>query len=400
MTMRIKQRIKQNRALFYFTRDIVGFPTKYRMKRLHKKGVRNKVVFNSFSGSQYSDNPRAISEAVHEIDKTIELVWLLKKEAMMNPDIPSYVRVVEYTDDNIVNELANAKVWIDNSFIFAYACNKLFKGKNQLYIQTWHGDRGFKKCGYEWNGFTSDTRGVENGFCDMLLIGSEFERGFFERAYRYKGEYLFSGSPRDDCLVNRDTSREALIRSRLGIDSDTNILLYAPTYRDDGNNEGIHKFIESFEKILKACEKYKEGKWICFYRGHHLETNGIDINNNENFMNVSSYPDMSDLLCVSQVLVTDYSSSAGDFIVKGEPVILFQPDRDNFTGTDRQLLFDVDASPFLIAKSVTELVSILEGLQGIDIQRNCRDILTMYQANEPGNASLTVANRILEFINK
>ena len=398
--MNIKQKIKQNRALFYIIRDIAGFTTKYRMKRLHSKGVKNKVVFNSFSGSQYSDNPRAICEAVHELDKTIELVWLLKKEAMMNPDIPAYVRVVEYTEENIVNELSDSKVWIDNSFIFAYACNKLFKGNNQLYIQTWHGDRGFKKCGYEWNGFTSDTRGIENGFCDVLLIGSEFEKRFFERAYRYKGEYLFSGSPRDDCLVNRDYSKEEIIRSRLGIDNDTNILLYAPTYRDDGNDEGIQKFIGSINEILRACEQYKVGKWICFYRGHHLEINGLDINNSANFKNVSFYPDMSDLLCVSQILVTDYSSSAGDFIVKGEPVILFQVDRDNFTGADRQLLFDVDKSPFLVAKSVTELTSVLKSLKKINIQQNCKDILTMYQAYEPGNASQTVANKILEFIYK
>ena len=32
----------------------------------NRKGIKDKVVFESFSGQSYSDNPRAISERFHE----------------------------------------------------------------------------------------------------------------------------------------------------------------------------------------------------------------------------------------------------------------------------------------------------------------------------------------------
>lgn len=397
--MNLQKMIKGNRWLYYVMRDLIGFPYKTEMFFKHKKGLKNnKIVFTSFNGKQYSDNPRAISEKLHEIDPSLELVWLFTTEGMNNKNIPDYVKKVEYSDNHMRNELSNAKIWIDNSFIFAYASNKLYKGKDQLYIQTWHGDRGFKKCGYDWEGFTSDTRGIENGFCDLLLIGSEFERRFFEKAYRYKGDFLESGSPRDDCLINRNSEYERKIRMTLNISQEDNILLYAPTYRDNHDNGGAYNFFDSLNIILNECKKYRRGNWICLYRGHHLASAKID--EQTSCYDVTHYPDMSDLLCISQILITDYSSSAGDFVLKNEPVILFQPDRDIFATNDRQLLFDVDKSPFLIAKNINQLTKIISELSQINIESNCKEILEMYQANENGNASGIVAEKILRFIYK
>ena len=41
---------------------------------LIRNSKRKRVFFQSFLG-QYSDNPRAISEAIHELDPTIDVVW-------------------------------------------------------------------------------------------------------------------------------------------------------------------------------------------------------------------------------------------------------------------------------------------------------------------------------------
>lgn len=37
-----------------------------------------KIVFISFNGKSYSDNPRAISEKLHEANKNFEIIWIFK----------------------------------------------------------------------------------------------------------------------------------------------------------------------------------------------------------------------------------------------------------------------------------------------------------------------------------
>ena len=48
---------------------------------------------------------------------------------------------------------------------------------------------------------------------------------------------------------------------------------------------------------------------------------------------------MAELLLVADILISDYSSSVGDFALTGRPVVLFQPDRERFSG-DRTFYFE------------------------------------------------------------
>ena len=40
---------------------------------------KNRYVFTSFNG-RYSDNPKAISEKLHETDKTAQIIWLVEEK--------------------------------------------------------------------------------------------------------------------------------------------------------------------------------------------------------------------------------------------------------------------------------------------------------------------------------
>ena len=45
--------------------------------------------------------------------------------------------------------------------------------------------------------------------------------------------------------------------------------------------------------------------------------------------------DMTEYLIVSDVLITDYSSSMFEFIITGKPCFLFCPDLDNYEKNER-----------------------------------------------------------------
>ena len=63
------------------------------------KGIdANKVVFESFHGRSYSDNPRVISERLHERRPQTDIVWLLRdiEAARAKFGVPDYVRCVQF----------------------------------------------------------------------------------------------------------------------------------------------------------------------------------------------------------------------------------------------------------------------------------------------------------------
>ena len=160
------------------------------------------------------------------MDPSIDLVWLINKNEKTN--IPSYITQVE-----IKNHVEMLK---------AYACatviiqNQPFpiipKGKNQMFIQTWHGDRGFKKCLKE-SEHADCGRLLEeiDGKCDYALAGSTFAEKFYRSSFGYHGTILKYGCPRNDVLLNPDAQRVKEIKQKLEIDNSTKVLLYAPTLR-------------------------------------------------------------------------------------------------------------------------------------------------------------------------
>ena len=61
-----------------------------------------------------------------------------------------------------------------------------------------------------------------------MLAGSEFGKKMMRSAFRYKGELLTAGGPRNDALLRNDPARKADIRAKLGVQEGTRLLVYCP----------------------------------------------------------------------------------------------------------------------------------------------------------------------------
>ncbi|WP_338964927.1 CDP-glycerol glycerophosphotransferase family protein [Fusobacterium vincentii] len=72
-------------------------------------------------------------------------------------------------------------------------------------------------------------------------------------------------------------------------------------------------------------------------------------------IDVTNYPDMQELLCASDVLITDYSSCMGDMALMGKPIFLYTPDLDEYI-KDRGFYWDIYSLPFPIAKTEEEFL--------------------------------------------
>jgi CDP-glycerol glycerophosphotransferase len=230
------------------------------------------------------------------------------------------------------------------------------------------------------------------------VAASEYGVKKARQALLYKGEVIVEGMPRNDKLVciNKYSDEVNKIRKILGIGDDVKVMLYAPTYRDDKRSQQCMIDIPASMSSLS-----KNGdKWICLVRYHSL-SKGTSTNSDKSVcLDVTSYPDMADLLLVSDLLITDYSSSAGDFLLTGKPVVLAHFDRSDYEAKGRPLWVNPEEAGFLVAKNQDELNQILSNLHSNNHKAIADKINRFYGTKETGHASEAVSERILQVLNK
>ena len=355
------------------------------------KGIDpNKVVFSCFGGRSYGDNTRIISERLHERCPNAKIIWQFSKDnlARLSKEVPDYVKCVEYRSLEAVREFATARVWVDNFAKGHYL--RLAKGR-QYYIQTWHGDRAIKKIGYD-EAKPSQRRLEEK--CSRITTASTFGEKMYRTAFAYRGEYIKAGSPRNDPLVKNDPAERTRIRRALGIDGDTGLLLYAPTYRE--KKEMIPREVQMDLGRTLDCLEKKTGKaWKCLFRAHYLSA-GIDLEAVKGrTVDVTAYPDMTELLLAADMVLTDYSSCALDFIIMDRPALFYIPDWDNYVAT-RGVYFDIRESPLMTADTQEQLEALIRGLTPEQATQNCADIREYFGYYETGRATEAVCDYITE----
>ncbi len=402
--MGIKRFVKRNKLLS----KIAYCAREKRCKGLQKKYGKqpldgNKVLFYR-SGGGYGDNPRAVAEYLHRQNPDMKLVWACGSTSLFQT-VPEYVKPVVFESDEYYRELSTAGAWVCSTTL----PNGTLKRKGQLYIQTWHGDKFLKKIGndsasdndsYKWRKTAS--KFCESRICDYFVTGCEWFVPIAASALDYRGAFLRSGMPRNDCLVNLDSEKCAEIRKTVGIDSDVKVLIYAPTFRDyEKTHDSVGSDID-LVAILDALEKKYACRWICLMRAHagkHLKLNGGDIAD-PRFTDVTTYPDMADLLMISDMLISDYSSCGADFAITGKMVLMYQDDIDQYTSKGRTLYFTREESPYFTASNMEEALEILNRVTDEDIRKNSQGILDFYHSFETGHACEEVCKVILEALAK
>lgn len=359
---------------------------------------KDRVLFDSFGGKSYSDNTRAVSEALHKYNPNLEIVWRFKDPESKKRLIPEYIKTISSKRTSAIKAFATSGCIITNCVFPNY-----IKSKKQFFIQLWHGDRSFKKILYDIDGFEKNHFCPEStsGYCDLMISGSEFCDKQFRSAFRYPGEIITVGSPRDDVLVNGNPERAEYARKTLGVDKDKKLLLYAPTFRDvNAHGEVQQKQEIDLEKTLDVLEEKYGGEWVCLVRSHPVAGGIGGFAESERLLEVSKYEDMADLLLISDMLITDYSSSATDFTLQNRPVIIFQPDLKDYTENSRNLCFNMEDTPYMVAHSQEELEEIILELTDEKIKENCKQLADFYGTVETGKSAEETAKRICEWLNK
>ncbi len=350
----------------------------------------NKVVFCSFGGKGFGDNPKAIALALLETAPELDLVWLTR-----DPDIclPKGIRPCRFGTPQAVYELSTAKVWVDNS-----RSGAKYKKKNQKYLQTWH---GYALKTIEAGAKNLPAHYVEQGkkdskMIDLLLSNSRFMTDIFRRDFWYDGEIGEYGSPRNDVFFQPVTCQET-VRAAYSLPAEQKLLLYAPTFRD---NEDVSCYALDAERALSACRERFGGQWSALLRLHPnmaQKSKELFVCDGKELIDASLYADMQELMLTADLLVTDYSSSMFDFALSGKPCVRFATDLEQYK-RDRDFYYSLEQLPFPLAQSNDELCDILRQLNVEDCRTRWAAFTEKNGFCEDGQASVRCAQWIREQI--
>lgn len=329
-----------------------------------------KIVFVSYYGAGYGDNPKAIADYIIENNLNFELVWLLDTNKNDGLDMPKEVKKVKYGSIRSLYELSTAKVWVDN-------CRKQYfpkKKKGQIYIQTWHGSLALKKIEADAPSLPIQYVNMaknDSSVIDVILSGCEFKTNVYKNSFWYSGEVLNIGTPRADVFFNEEKilQNKKKVLDFYNLEDDVKILMYAPTFRQSHNLD-IYKL--DYSKLESILVHKFGGKWKIIVRLHpNIAHLADELRLPNTVLNVTSYKDMQELLCASDIVITDYSGLMFDFYIMNRPLFLFCTDLEEYTSKDRELYFDFKELPFDLAKSNGELC---DRIKEFDYQKYFSDV--------------------------
>lgn len=357
--------------------------------------IRKKtMLFCSFGGRKFDDSPKALYDEVCQRTefKDWDLIW-----AFVEPDKFEIPRGRKIAIDTIpfFYALLYSKVWISNSGMDR---DIYIRRKRTIKVETWHGTPLKKIGGEENQGSMLEKTSVKKGPLDSTTIRcaqSNFDKEIFARIWHADpNAILFSDLPRNDALL-RYTERDLeSIKNNLKIRKGAKVILYTPTYREYLVNEDKDFFIAP-PIDLKKWEERLGGEYVLLVRAHYVVSAALNIQENDFVKDVSGYPILNDLYAISDMMISDYSSTYFDFAILDRPMFCFAYDRIEYE-EKRGLYLDLDKElPCGIDYSEDTLI---DRILATDIELASRKTKVFHQKYAPyaGNASKIVVDKIIE----
>lgn len=379
---------------------------------------RNRFVFSSFDG-HYSDSPKKISEVLHQRDSNVEQVWLINEKYSNN--VPDYAKAIRINSFKALFYRGTAEVLIDNVYgnkgtvlagdskvrktVFKLETFLRNKKKQKLYT-TWHGTP-LKRMGRHIFGSKEIDFTCTNG---TMILENQYTIDIMKYLTFDKMRMLLMGCPRNDALVKIKSDEVERAKEVTGLPKEKKIILYAPTFRSDGDGvsdkniyrSGINQLNDiDFDKLFKVLSEKFGGEWVFVSRFHYHVEKMVDWEELERkypnqIINGNTHDDMSDYLLCSDVLITDASSCMFDFSLARKPSFLLFPDLDYYKNEERGFYCELETLPFSVSKDVDGL---LENIKNFDAQNFNKDVDKMFNELgyiQDGKSTEKIVDLILE----
>ncbi len=344
------------------------------------------------------ESPRAIHEELLVRGAELEHLWVTHDQ---QTQVPPTARGVIQGSREWYEALARARVIVTSGHLPDW----FERREGQRVVQTWQGTP-LKRVGLD----LTDTLYADHSHLDalprlaaqwsLLVSPSRHASAVLPRSLGYEGDVLDAGSPRNDVLFAEDRVKIAdRVRAELGLspDDDRRIVLYAPTYRDHlAHSAGRFRHEQALD--FAALERALGEDHILLVRRHPLAAGRLLGANAPFVRDVTTYPNVTELLLIADALITDYSSLMFDFAHTGRPLLFHTYDLEHYRDTVRGFTLDFEAAaPGPLLATAGELIEALRDLDAM-AARHADAYAAFRQAYgdaDDGRAAARVADWIL-----
>jgi CDP-glycerol glycerophosphotransferase len=376
--------------------------TIFHISKLFKAKVDNKlIIFGSNSGKAFIGNPKYLFEYLKK-NSNYKLYFCAKSESLRKKLEKEGINTINIHSLEAIKLLRKARaVFVSHGYEDILPIK--FSPKS-LVIYTGHGG-GIKikgKSPYHQKYLNSKWAKVlrvklrDDDIYSYIVSpsGSEKPLKITSSMFKYPLDKIIStGYPRNDILFAADPSLKIKFKNFYKIPKEIQrIILYAPTYREIFSTKGPF----TKEDLIKLNEFCKENNTVLLIKGHFKEEI-IEFKNLENIKEVRKDSDTQELLFITDILITDYSTIFHDFLLLNRPILLYTYDYDEYVskrGIYYDSLEEIAPGPFVY--NINDLIEALKNIAEIKTEYENKRIKLRNYFNKfnDGNSS----ERLLRYL--
>ncbi|MBO5977262.1 MAG: CDP-glycerol glycerophosphotransferase family protein [Bacteroidales bacterium] len=298
-------------------------------------------IFGSEYGRRYSQNARYLFEYVIKNHPEIRAVWITNAKEVHQDLKAKGLPVLMNNSFRGIKACLSARLIVSTTWL--NDIRYTFRKKGQEHLHLMHGMP--LKVGYydtpapkkslfiKFTDFLTDNFVGNYRLEDavFLPVTSEFFKGIIKQSTRNERVEV-TGQPRTDDFLRFDAQA---LRQKYGFAPDDVIITYMPTHRSYGKGALSPYIFKDNEQVINF---FKENKIVLVWKQHINMTHHYASFEHEScFRDYSANPqvDSQELLFISDVLISDYSSCVYDFMMLGRPILFH--DYDDYTHTDNPI---------------------------------------------------------------
>lgn len=353
------------------------------------------VFFESHNSIDFAGNMLYIAREISRDDNLKQMKIVISCTEESQGMIESFLEKYAITNSYLIKReseeyfkvLAMAKyLFTDVAFYPLYR-----KKEGQVCVSTWHGTP-LKTLGFT---FFEDSYVVANqkrGFClaDYFICPNNYTWNCIKDSYQldglFKGEVIFSGSPRNSVFFNEHRRDEVREKFRV---NNKKVIAYLPTWRGRVIEVDTKQSLQLYE-MLEMLDDSLTDEFEIWVKLHRLNQEEIDFSE---FSHIRKFPmgyETYDLLNATDALITDYSSVMFDFMLTGRQIILYCYDKEDYV-ENRKCYFDIEKLPFPIVEKTEELIQEIKSGKKYDDT----GIINYFCQNDSADSVKKILKRIM-----
>lgn len=291
------------------------------------------IVFESGRGHRYYGDPKYIYRYLQKhYPGEYKCIWVANDKELANR-IDGRCVTVKLFSLRYFYYILRAKYWVKDTRQPIW----WYKSKEQVYISTWLGTP-MQKLFLDKQAFLDGDKALKRGLkaqveqWDALISGNAYSTEHFISGLGVSKEQILEiGNPRNDYLVAEDAAEEQKrLKQEMGLPMDKKTILYAPVWREEEETD-----VEDCYKMQLGLHRMKEqlgDEYVILVRIHDYITGRVILDKAlEGFVyDVSFYDDVQELMLISDIMITDYSSMVFDYACLKRPIFFYLYDEDQY----------------------------------------------------------------------